>query len=130
MNQLPKLAWDGAPPKTRSFAIVVTDPDAYPGTLYHWVRVDIPSTVNHLPPTDDSIKDVGIDARNSFGALGYAGPCPPRREAPHHYIFTLYALSVARLVKIGPNSKPEAVLSAMRGHVLGTTDLTGRYGRG
>lgn len=129
-NRMPKLSWAGAPPKTRSFAIIVADPDAYPDTFYHWVRVDIPKSVAQLPPADDSITNLGIDARNSFGSVGYAGPCPPKREAPHHYVFSVYALSVDRLEKIGPNSKPAAVLNAMRGHVLGEADLTGRYGRG
>lgn len=129
-NKVPKLTWSGAPAKTRSFAIIVSDPDAYPTTFYHWVRVDIPKTATQLPPADENVKDVGIDTRNSFGSIGYAGPCPPKREAPHHYVFTIYALSVDKLIKIGPNSKPDAVLNAMRGRVLGQADLTGRYGRG
>jgi Raf kinase inhibitor-like YbhB/YbcL family protein len=129
-NKIPKLTWSGAPAKTRSFALVVSDPDAYPTTFYHWIRVDIPKSVVQLPPADDSVTNLGVDTRNSFGSTGYAGPCPPKREAPHHYVFTLYALAVDRLERIGPNSKPEAVLSAMRGHVLGETELTGRYGRG
>ncbi|HXP94816.1 MAG TPA: YbhB/YbcL family Raf kinase inhibitor-like protein [Candidatus Binatia bacterium] len=129
-NKIPKLTWSGVPPKTLSFAIIVSDPDAYPATFYHWVRINIPKTVTQLPPADENVKDVGVDARNSFDAIGYAGPCPPRREAPHHYVFTIYALSVDKLVKVGPNSKPDAILNAMRGRVLGQADLTGRYGRG
>jgi Raf kinase inhibitor-like YbhB/YbcL family protein len=129
-NKMPKLTWSGAPAKTRSFAIVVADPDAYPSTFYHWVRVNIPASTSGLPPADDSVKDVGLDTRNSFGSNGYAGPCPPKREAPHHYVFIVYALGVDKLAKIGPNSKPDAVLNAMRGHVLGQAELTGRYGRG
>jgi Raf kinase inhibitor-like YbhB/YbcL family protein len=129
-NKTPQLSWTAVPPKTRSFAIIVSDPDAYPTTFYHWVRVDIPKTLAGLPPADDTIKDVGMDARNSFGATGYAGPCPPRREAPHHYVFTIYALSVDRLPGIGPNSTPAQVLKAMRGHIVGEAELVGRYGRG
>jgi Raf kinase inhibitor-like YbhB/YbcL family protein len=129
-NKIPKLAWTGAPANTRSFAIIVSDPDAFPGTFYHWVRIDIPTSVTQLPPVDQNVKDLGIDARNSFGSVGYAGPCPPKREAPHHYVFTLYALSVDKLAKVGPDSKPDAILNAMRGKILGQTQLTGRYGRG
>jgi Raf kinase inhibitor-like YbhB/YbcL family protein len=129
-NKPPKLAWSGAPAKTRSFALVVSDPDAYPVTFIHWVRVDIPSSLQALPPADDTVKNVGLDVRNSFGGTGYGGPCPPKREAPHHYVFTLYALSVDRLPGIGPNSSPDAVMKAMQGRVLGETELTGRFGRG
>lgn len=129
-NKVPRLSWSGAPAKARSFAVVVSDIDAYPSTFYHWIRIDIPAGVTQLPPADPNAPAPGLDTRNSFGNLGYAGPCPPKREAPHEYVFTVYALDVARLAKIGPNSKPSAVLSAMQGHIVGQAQLTGRYGRG
>lgn len=127
-NQVPQLAWTGIPPKTRSFAIILTDADAYPSTFYHWLRVDIPRSITHLPPDDDD-DYVGLDARNSYGNAEYDGPCPPRHEAPHRYVFTLYALSVPKLPHITDKSTVLAVMHAMRGRILASTELAGRYGR-
>jgi Raf kinase inhibitor-like YbhB/YbcL family protein len=129
VNKIPKLAWTGAPPKTKSYAIIVSDIDAYPTTFYHWIVVNIPTSVLAVPPDDPQAKVPGLEARNSFGSIGYAGPCPPKKEAPHHYYFTVYALNVPRLAKIGPNSAAKAVLSAMNGHVLARSALMGRFGR-
>jgi Raf kinase inhibitor-like YbhB/YbcL family protein len=129
-NRRPSLAWSGAPSGTRSFVLVMSDPDAPAGTFYHWIRVDIPKTRTQLPPRDrGGAVNLGIDTRNSFGTVGYAGPCPPPHEAPHRYVFTLYALSVERLAGIGPDSEPQAVLSRLRGHIVGEARLIGRYGR-
>lgn len=129
-NKAPQLSWTGAPPKTKSYAIVVSDPDAYPGTFYHWIRINIPKSVSALPPADpNQTTGLGLDMRNSFGTSGYAGPCPPKKEAPHHYAFTVYALSVDRLPKINPNSSPKAIFAAMRGKVLAQAAISGRFGR-
>ena len=58
---------------------------------------------------------------------GYDGPCPPwNDEIVHHYVFTLYALDVAKLRLDGRFTAAD-VVRAMAGHVLDQASLTGIY---
>jgi len=58
---------------------------------------------------------------------GYDGPCPPwNDERPHRYVFTVYALDVARLAVEGRFGGLEA-RRAVEGHVLAQASITGRY---
>ncbi len=58
---------------------------------------------------------------------GYDGPCPPWNDTiPHHYIFTLYALDIARCPVAGAFKGPE-VLEAMKGHIIAQAAITGIY---
>jgi len=45
----PELSWSGAPPGTKSFALIADDPDAPAGTWTHWVLFDLPAAVTGLP---------------------------------------------------------------------------------
>lgn len=59
--------------------------------------------------------------------FGYDGPCPPwNDELVHRYIFTLYALNVKQCPVSGSFTGP-AVLAAIKGHVLDSATLTGKY---
>ena len=84
----PSLEWSGAPPETRSFALLVEDPDAPGGLWCHWVLYDIPSEVSALP---QGFKpgSAGVSGVNDFGKLGFGGPCPPKGH-PHRYFFKLH----------------------------------------
>lgn len=64
---------------------------------------------------------------NDFSTTGYGGPCPPPGP-PHRYIFTLYALDVARL-SVGDHATRAQVTAAIAGHVLATAVLVGRFHR-
>ncbi|MGZ3497468.1 MAG: YbhB/YbcL family Raf kinase inhibitor-like protein [Vulcanimicrobiaceae bacterium] len=122
-NRSPDLAWSGAPKATKSFAVIMHDPDApAPGGWYHWVVYNVPSTT-HSFATAEQIPPNEL-GKTSWGEIGYGGPCPPPGK-PHHYHFTLYALDTAHLggdALTGPQ-----VESAVRGHVLAQTTLTGLY---
>lgn len=124
-NRAPALQWTGAPTGTRSFVLIMVDPDAPGGTFTHWVLFNIPGSRDRLPG-DVQPPQVGISGRNDFGRLGYGGPCPPR--GVHRYIFTLYALDTPSL-PLGEGALRHQVEQAMRGHVLGQAQLMGRYGR-
>jgi len=64
---------------------------------------------------------------NNFNRIGYDGPCPPRRDKPHRYFFKLYALDSMLVADSGITK--DALLVAMEGHVLATTELIGMYQR-
>ena len=123
----PPLAWAGAPAGTRSFALVVDDPDAPMGTWVHWVLYDLPDTVTALPEAVTA-KTLPLGTRegtNSWKQPGYGGPCPPIGR--HRYFHKLYALDIV-LPDLNRPTKA-ALEKAMAGHVLAQTELVGTYQR-
>jgi Raf kinase inhibitor-like YbhB/YbcL family protein len=130
-NLSPALAWGGAPAGTRSFALVVEDPDApSPRPFVHWVAYDIPASVTALPgslptmPRLQAPKDMR-QGRNGSGSIGYFGPRPPAGDGPHHYHFQLFALD--RPLELPPGATRDQLVAAMRGHVLAEGELVGTY---
>ena len=126
-NLSPALEWSGEPGGTRSFAVIVDDPDAPVGTWNHWLLFDIPASAHTLA---QGFKPgaLGISGKNDFGNEGYGGPCPPRGHGPHRYFFKLYALGVASL-GVGAGVKRAELDKAMQGHVLAQAEYMGRYER-
>ncbi len=128
----PQLEWSDAPPGTRSFALIVDDPDApdpaKPERTYvHWVLHDIPPSTRGLPEGagPDSLPEGTREGRNDWDRTGYGGPCPPIGR--HRYFFKLYALD-ATLGDLGTPTKAD-VERAMEGHVLARAELVGTYER-
>jgi Raf kinase inhibitor-like YbhB/YbcL family protein len=128
-NKSPALAWTGEPAGTRSYALIVEDPDAPGGTFIHWVAYNLPATVTALPmgvPKTPTIAGGGVQGVNGRGEIGYHGPCPPPGPA-HHYHFRLYALDATLDLKAGADDA--TVKSAMAGHVIARGDLVGTFAR-
>jgi len=121
----PELKWLHPPDATRSFALIVDDPDAPNGTFTHWVLFDIPSDAQSLP---SGVSNIGVDGRNDFQKDGYGGPCPPPNHGQHRYFFKLFALDIESL-NLNAGAQREEVEKAMEGHVLEQTELMGRYER-
>lgn len=117
------LAWSDPPPGTKSFALLVDDPDAPKGTFVHWVVYDIPASARSI---DEGRPPAGAhQGKNSDRKEQWAPPCPP--SGAHRYVFTLYALDTT----IGKQGLGEDdVRGAMRGHVLGQAQLVTRYAKG
>jgi Raf kinase inhibitor-like YbhB/YbcL family protein len=126
----PPLSWSGAPPRTQSFALVCSDPDAPMKTWYHWAIFDIPATTDHLDEGAASrVRAGGLrQAVNDFGRPGYGGPCPPKGHGAHHYHFHLLALDVPTLALPGKAHCRDVERTAAP-HVLGEAVLTGTYSR-
>lgn len=123
----PALEWSGEPEGTRSFVLIVDDPDAPVGVWNHWLLYDIPSSV-HALAQGFKPGSVGLSGTNDFGRPGYGGPCPPKGHGPHRYYFRLYAVDVASLgLKAGV--RRAELDRALRGHVLAETQYMGRYER-
>jgi len=118
----PPLAWAGAPDKTRSFAILVDDPDAPKGTFTHWLVTRLPASTTSLAD-DAALPGAAVTAKNDKGLAGYAGPCPP--SGKHHYHFRVYALDTT----LPAGLTRAKFLKAIKGHVLAQGDLVGTYRR-
>ena len=117
----PTLVVSDPPPGTRSFALIMDDPDAPRGTFTHWLACDIPVGAPELNTS------AGRTLANGFGRQGYGGPCPPPGHGVHRYVFTVYALDVAALDVRGTARKD--LEAALKGHTLGEARLMGRYER-
>ena len=125
----PELSWTGAPAGVRSFALIADDPDAPAGTWTHWVLFDLPPQTTELPegvPKVDELPGGGHQGRNDFRKIGYGGPCPPPGK-PHRYFFKLYALD--QTLNLKPGASKKEVEDAMQGHIVGKTELIGKYRR-
>src|SRR5207302_7530741 len=91
----PPLNWSGAPQGTRSFALIVDDPDAPDPkapkmTWVHWVLYDMPAEATGLKEAVGLRPHGGRDGSNDWKRVGYGGPCPP--IGSHRYFFNLYAV--------------------------------------
>lgn len=128
-NSSPELSWSGAPPGTKSFALIMHDPDApMSGGYTHWLIYNIPGSVNRIPenaPNQDQLPGGGIQGKNSGGKYGYTGPCPP--SGSHRYYFRLYALDTP--LDPASGASKETLEKALEGHVLAQAELMGRYQR-
>lgn len=133
-NVSPALRWSGAPKGTKSFALTVYDPDAPTGSgWWHWVVINIPASVHHLAenagkPNNVAMPKGAIEMRNDFGTHAYGGPCPPKGDKAHQYVFTLYALKTAKL-GVPKNASAALVGFMIHSDMLGEAKFVAHYGR-
>lgn len=128
-NISPQLSWGRPPEGTKELVLICDDPDAPVGTWDHWVLYGLAPDTIGLPegvPTTKEIERGGLQGKNSWGNIGYGGPCPPKGLA-HRYFFKLYAVDDALDLKPGATKKD--VLKAMEGHILAQGELMGKYAR-
>lgn len=121
----PDLTWEDAPDDTAAFALIVDDPDAR--GFVHWIAYDLTGSASGgLAEGVSTSPDAPPQGTNSFGGVGWAGPCPPS-GADHRYVFRLLALDDL----LGLNGAPRAdeVLAAAEGHIIDEAQLEGRYRR-
>lgn len=102
-NSSPALKWENAPEGTKSFALSVYDPDAPTGSgFWHWYVINIPADVTELAegagsPSSPSVPNAARQMSNDIAEQGFVGAFPPQGDAPHRYIFTVYALGVEHI---------------------------------
>ncbi len=126
------LTWSNVPEGTKSFALIVDDPDAPDPanprmTWVHWVMYNIPATIRSLPEAANE-KDLPkgtLQGLNDWKKTGYGGPCPP--VGKHRYFHKLYALDIV-LPDLKQPTKAK-LEKAMEGHVLSRAELVGLYQR-
>jgi Raf kinase inhibitor-like YbhB/YbcL family protein len=122
-DRSPALSWTHVPAGTKAFAIVVVDPDAKGNdgqSFVHWLGWNLPGSARRLAPGAHAPRE----GQNSFGHVGYSGPCPPP-GARHEYEFRIYALDAPINLAAGaPRSK---LVQAMHGHVKAAALLVGYF---
>ncbi len=128
-NVNPKLMISGVPQNAKSLAIIMDDPDAPIGTFVHWVAWNIEVTGNsvEIPEAVPRSTSTMLQGINDFGKAGYDGPCPPPGHGKHHYHFKIYALDT--VLNLSGRVKKKDLERAMKGHILGQTEIVGLYGR-
>ena len=120
-NISPQLSWTDVPDKTKSFALVSTDPDAPGGMWIHWLVYDIPKQIRQIEK--NSVPAGAKEVENDFGRKPYGGPCPP--SGTHRYFFTGYALDVEHLEGFNKRNFIETVES----HTIEKATIMGLYKR-
>jgi Raf kinase inhibitor-like YbhB/YbcL family protein len=123
-DQTPALHWSDPPQGTKSFALLIDDPDAPSGTFRHWGVYDIPASARSIGGGER----IGTEVTNDFGKPGYGGPCPPKGHGPHHYHFKLFALDTDRL-DVASSAKVVDVENAATSHAIAQGELVGTYER-
>jgi Raf kinase inhibitor-like YbhB/YbcL family protein len=132
-KQSPPLSWSGVPKAAKSIVLMVEDPDAMsPKPFVHWLVINIPPAMNGLPaslPKSEMLSQMGgaMQGATNTSAIGYYGPHPPAGEPPHHYHFQVFALDT--MLKLPSGFNRQALLDAMKGHVLAKGELVGTYQR-
>lgn len=127
---MPRLVWSNMPKGTKSFALIVDDPDA-PGKVWvHWLVYNIPGdkrSTDYIKKGVEQMPDGTMQGMNSWPHIGYNGPMPPPGHGVHHYHFKVYALDAKLDLK--PRATKEQLLKAMGGHILGQAEIIGTYER-
>lgn len=118
INVSPPLSIAGVPAAARELVLVMRDPDARGGGFVHWALAGITSGTRALP--SGGVVGLVSPGRNSFGTLGYRGPCPPP-GALHHYVFTISALAGRSGLRAGFSADALAVPA------VGLATLTGTF---
>jgi Raf kinase inhibitor-like YbhB/YbcL family protein len=120
-NINPPLSISEIPNGTKSFCLIMDDPDAPAGPFVHWLVWNIDPEITEID--EDDVPDGASQGVNDAGKLGYMGPCPP--SGVHHYQFTVYALD--SMIDVRPRATALELVEAMEGHVLDKTVLVGTY---
>lgn len=115
--EVPVLQWSGAPAETKSFVVIMDDPDAPGDEPYvHWVVFNIPG--------DATSVQGGVLGSTSGKGIGFTPACPPPGKV-HHYKFTVYALK--DMLDLPAGSTKREVSMALKKHVLVQSSITGTY---
>ncbi len=127
-NVSPPLVWSNPPAGTKSYALVMVDPDGRNGLgVVHWVAYGIPASVMSFKEGETSQpSDKFVGGKGTAGHTVYLGPCTPPNTTYHHYTLTLIATD------LDPKALPagltrDELLAQLNGHAKGATGLIGLF---
>jgi Raf kinase inhibitor-like YbhB/YbcL family protein len=128
INLSPQIEISGL--NATSVAIIVDDIDAPSGIFTHWIIWNI-EPIDFVPAGIPNNTEVmtpikAVQGPNSFGKIGYMGPCPPRGK-PHRYYFRIYGLD--KMLDLNPGATRQKLESAMKGHILQQGEAMSTYQR-
>lgn len=119
----PPLTISGTPAGTAELAVAVVDADA--DGYVHWVVAGLPPTITQLDA--GVLPPEAVTARTGSGRTGWEGPCPPEDDAPHRYVFTVYAL--AEPLGLSPDVDGRQAIGLIESSaLLASAKITGTYG--
>jgi Raf kinase inhibitor-like YbhB/YbcL family protein len=133
-NISPEFTWSNPPSGAKGFAVTMFDPDARDGAgWWHWLVFDIPANQRTLVrdagnPDKKLAPEGSFQSMTGFGKPGFGGPCPPKGDKPHAYVFTIYALDTAKLDADEMNL-PSEVMPEIQKHTIGKALCTSYYQR-
>jgi hypothetical protein len=92
-NVSPQLSWANPPDGTKSFVLLMEDPEGRaPAGVHHMVTYGIAPTVTGFAEGEMSKpSDKFVGGKATQGTGFYNGPCTPANVQPHHYTFVLIA---------------------------------------
>jgi Raf kinase inhibitor-like YbhB/YbcL family protein len=128
VNVSPPLNFENIPDAARSIALILEDPDAPGGMFTHWIIFNLPAETRGLSEFvmgRELMDDGSKHGLNSFGLVGYNGPCPS--VGTHRYFFRIYALDLK--LDLPPLVQRDEILNAMEGHILDQGELMGVFTR-
>lgn len=125
----PPLQWANPPAGVQSFALIIFDVDGAHGAgITHWVAYNLPATKLSVAQGEGTADATTLTSgKNTHGTELFRGFCPPKGDAPHHYVITVYALDLSPA--LAPGMTRDDALSAFKGHVLRLASIVARYGR-
>jgi Raf kinase inhibitor-like YbhB/YbcL family protein len=128
-NVSPPLAWANPPEGTKSYALLMFDPEGRPpGGVAHWVAYGIPVSVTGFAEGEVSKQtDKYVGGKSTINLPHYFGPCTPP-GAPHHYTFTLIATDLEPTALAAGMTRDE-LIKALDGHAKGATGLIGTFSK-
>ena len=135
-NISPEINISNVPKDAKSLAITIYDPNAPTGSgWWHWIVYDVPTSTKTIASGQDkeiapwvSFGKEGMFGRNDFGTQNYGGPCPPVGHGIHHYILTVYALSVEKL-NLPKNASAALIGFNINSNTIDQASITAIYKR-
>src|SRR3981189_2230758 len=132
-NVSPALSWANPPEATKSYALMMFDPEGRPpGGVSHWVAYGIPVSVTGFAEGEVSKQtDKYVGGKSLMGLPHYFGPCTPPGAppgAPHHYTFTLIATDLEPAA-LQPGMTRDELIKALEGHAKGATGIIGTFSK-
>jgi Raf kinase inhibitor-like YbhB/YbcL family protein len=126
----PALSWSRAPAETKSFAVLMDDPDAASGRGgNHWITYGIPASANGVGRGDADKPGKFVSGDSGRDKLAYHGACAEPGAKAHHFVFMVYALSLAPDALAAGLTKEQFRAQVIGKHNLSQASLMGRYQR-
>ncbi len=130
-NLSPPVSWTAGPSATKSYVVMMQDPDApHPSAALHWLVYGLSPSVLGLSRGLHNVASLAsplgaAQGRNDHDSFGYSGPRPPPTDPLHHYHLQVFALD--RPARVRPGAELPVVERAMAGHVIARGELVTTY---